>query len=86
MSKPDFSDYAHELWPQVIASPSIEVGADLIADALRTAYAAGLERAAEIADKRAAMMFSETSREWDDGHQNAAMQIAAAIRAEKGGE
>jgi hypothetical protein len=40
MSKPDFSDYAHELWPQVVAAKSIEVGADLIADALRTAYAA----------------------------------------------
>lgn len=40
MNKPDFSDYAHELWPQVVAAKSIEVGADLIADALRAAYAA----------------------------------------------
>jgi hypothetical protein len=40
MSKPDFSDYAHEIWPQVVAAKSIEAGAALIADALRSAYAA----------------------------------------------
>lgn len=76
MSRPDFEKMAYETLNTVIRhGGSVECNCELIADALRAAYAAGMERAAEIAT---------TYDELDSAiWRNVTSVVAAAIRAEK---
>jgi hypothetical protein len=75
MTKPDKWDYlAAELLENLESPSGMNGPIDEIANALREAYAAGLERAAEIAD------------EWQmqlEGQCNHAGCVATSIRAEK---
>jgi len=51
--KPDYDDLAHELYPQIAASPvSISDACDVLKQALQSAYDAGLEQAAKICSAR----------------------------------
>jgi hypothetical protein len=79
MNKPDFIRMARDMADDVTTKrPGCGVTAlAIMSDALRAAYAAGLERAAEIADDVEDSL-SEGISEWA-----AARKVAAVIRAEK---